>query len=87
MLPRRACRAPSRARTFASPVHLATGKPFERVRRSVNYSKRDAPLPFIAARPFKFPFPHVPRGPAASDAWNGGGAHLGHTATSVRSDC
>jgi hypothetical protein len=28
---------------------------FERLRRWVNSSRRDAPLPFIAARPFEFP--------------------------------
>ena len=32
-------------------------KGFERFRRWVNYSKRDAPLPFIAAEPFAFPVP------------------------------
>ena len=32
-------------------------KGFERFRRWVNYSKQDAPLPFIAAEPFAFPIP------------------------------
>jgi hypothetical protein len=32
-------------------------KGFERFRRWVNYSKQDAPLPFIIARPFTFPVP------------------------------
>jgi len=52
-------------------------KGFERFRRWVNYSKQDAPLPFIAARPFDFPVPSRSRwsrpvpalGAAAGHMW------------------
>jgi hypothetical protein len=52
-------------------------KGFERIRPSVNYSKQDALLPFIAAEPFAFPVPprstwsrHVPAlGAAAGHMW------------------
>jgi hypothetical protein len=51
-------------------------KGFERFRRWVNYSKQDAPLPFIVAEPCAFPVPSRSAWSRSAPAFGAAAGHM-----------